>query len=209
MSKVQVDTIDTRSGTSTMQIGSTNTSTINIGVSGDTVNIPSGVTIANAGTATGFGGTNDNLFLAYRNGNQTINHGTVTKVQLNAENFDVNSKFDSSTNYRYTPASTGYYYLSATVNFTPNDSGSDRLRRGYLHIYKNGSTLVRSNLKYLDGGDPIIRDLTLTINTIDNSTSASDYYEVYAEADNPNGANNCAIQGGTNYSYFTGYKLIT
>ena len=55
MSKVQVDTIDTRSGTSTMQIGSTNTSTINIGVSGDTVNIPSGVTIANAGTATGFG----------------------------------------------------------------------------------------------------------------------------------------------------------
>jgi len=56
LSKVQVDTIDTRSGTSTMQIGSTNTSTINIGVSGDTVNIPSGVTIANAGTATGFGG---------------------------------------------------------------------------------------------------------------------------------------------------------
>ena len=58
MSKVQVDTIDTRSGTSTMQIGSTNTSTINIGVLGDTVNIPSGVTIANAGTATGFGGAN-------------------------------------------------------------------------------------------------------------------------------------------------------
>ena len=56
MSKVLVDTIDTRSGTSTMQIGSTNTTTINLGVSGDTVNIPSGVTIANAGTATGFGG---------------------------------------------------------------------------------------------------------------------------------------------------------
>tara|TARA_R100001460_G_scaffold81096_1_gene122015 strand:- start:171 stop:809 length:639 start_codon:yes stop_codon:yes gene_type:complete len=41
-----------------MQIGSTNTTTINLGVSGDTVNIPSGVTIANAGTATGFGLTN-------------------------------------------------------------------------------------------------------------------------------------------------------
>ena len=56
MSKIQVDTIDTRSGTSTMQIGSTNTSTINLGVSGDTINVPSGVTIANAGTATGFDG---------------------------------------------------------------------------------------------------------------------------------------------------------
>ena len=192
-----------------MQIGSTNTSTINLGVSGDTVNIPSGVTITNNGTQTGFGGTNSNLFLAYRNGNQTINHGVVTKVELNAESFDVDSKFDTSTNYRYTPASTGYYYLSATINFTPNDSGSDRLRRAYLHIYKNGSTLVRNNLKYLDGGDPIIRDLTLTINTIDNSTSASDYYEVYAEQNNPNGSNNCDIQGGTAYTYFTGYKLIT
>ena len=73
MSKVQVDTIDTRSGTSTMQIGSTNTSTINIGVSGDTVNIPAGVTIANAGTATGFGESNTPSFYAYSSSNQVIN----------------------------------------------------------------------------------------------------------------------------------------
>jgi hypothetical protein len=198
MGTLFVDKLDPQSGTS-----------LELGSSGDTITIPSGATITNNGTQTGFGGTNVNLFLAYRNGQQTINHGTVTKIQLNAESFDINSKFDTSTNYRYTPASTGYYYLSATVNFTPNDTQFDRLRRGYLHIYKNGSTLVRSNLKYLDGGDPIIRDLTLTINTIDNSTSASDYYEVYAEADNPNGSNNCDIQGGTAYTYFTGYKLIT
>jgi len=198
MGTLFVDKLDPQSGTS-----------LELGSSGDTITIPSGATITNNGTQTGFGGTNDNLFRAYRNGQQTINHATVTKIQLNAESFDINSKFDSSTNYRYTPASTGYYYLSATVNFTPNDVQFDRLRRGYLHIYKNGSTLVRSNLKYLDGGDPIIRDLTLTINTIDNSTSASDYYEVYAEADNPNGSNNCDINGGTAYTYFTGYKLIT
>jgi len=52
LSKIQVDTIDTRSGTATMQIGSTNTSTINIGVSGDTVNIPSNVTLDVASGAT-------------------------------------------------------------------------------------------------------------------------------------------------------------
>tara|TARA_R100000655_G_scaffold96722_3_gene139346 strand:- start:344 stop:1189 length:846 start_codon:yes stop_codon:yes gene_type:complete len=57
MSKIETNTIDTISGSATMQVGSTNTSTINIGVSGDTVNIPAGVTIANAGTATGFGAT--------------------------------------------------------------------------------------------------------------------------------------------------------
>ena len=69
--------------------------------------------------------------------------------------------------------------------------------------------MVRSNFKRIDTGDPTIRDLTLTINTIDNSTSASDYYEVYAEANNPNGSNNTDVQGGTAYTYFTGYKLIT
>ena len=80
MSKVQVDTIDTRSGTSTMQIGSTNTSTINIGVSGDTVNIPSGVTIANAGTATGFGtAANTPAFQCWEESNQTVSNNTSTK----------------------------------------------------------------------------------------------------------------------------------
>jgi hypothetical protein len=56
MSKLETNTIDTVSGTSTLQVGSTNTSTITLGVSGDTVNVPSGVTINNNGTQTGFGG---------------------------------------------------------------------------------------------------------------------------------------------------------
>ncbi len=78
MSKVLVDTIDTRSGTSTMQIGSTNTSTINLGVSGDTVNIPAGVTIANSGTATGFGETNTPSIKAVRSSAQAIATSTST-----------------------------------------------------------------------------------------------------------------------------------
>ena len=44
MSKIFVDQVDPKTGTS-----------LTLGTSGDTVNIPSGVTIANAGTATGFG----------------------------------------------------------------------------------------------------------------------------------------------------------
>ena len=56
MSKLETNTIDTVSGTSTLQVGSTNTTTITLGASGDTINIPSGATIANSGTATGFSG---------------------------------------------------------------------------------------------------------------------------------------------------------
>ena len=96
MSKVQVDTIDTRSGTSTMQIGSTNTSTINLGVSGDTVNIPSGVTIANAGTATGFGGDNTPSFSVYLSANQSINSDSHTKVTFDSEYWDTDNAFASN-----------------------------------------------------------------------------------------------------------------
>ena len=45
MSKIEVDQVDPQSGT-----------TLTLGTSGDTVNVPSGVTITNNGTATGFGG---------------------------------------------------------------------------------------------------------------------------------------------------------
>jgi hypothetical protein len=198
MGTLFVDKLDPQSGTS-----------LELGSSGDTITIPSGATITNNGTQTGFGGTNVNLFRAYRNGQQTIDHSTVTKVQLNAENFDVNSKFDSSTNYRYTPASTGYYYLSAQASFSANNSSGDMLRRVYVHIYKNGASLVRKNLKFKDSGGDIILDYSVSVDTIDNSTSASDYYEVFVETNNPNGANNTDVVGGTIYTYFQGYKLIT
>jgi len=46
MSKIEVDQVDPQSGT-----------TLTLGTSGDTVSIPSGVTITNNGTATGFGAT--------------------------------------------------------------------------------------------------------------------------------------------------------
>ena len=46
MSKIEVDQVDPQSGT-----------TLTLGTSGDTITIPSGVTITNSGTATGFGGS--------------------------------------------------------------------------------------------------------------------------------------------------------
>ena len=50
MSKIEVDQVDPQSGT-----------TLTLGTSGDTVNIPSGVTITNNGTQTGFGRTGRNF----------------------------------------------------------------------------------------------------------------------------------------------------
>ena len=49
---IKVDTIQDQSGNN---IINENADTITIGASGDTITIPSGATISNLGTATGFG----------------------------------------------------------------------------------------------------------------------------------------------------------
>jgi hypothetical protein len=131
LSKVQVDTIDTRSGTSTMQIGSTNTSTINLGVSGDTINVPAGVTIANAGTATGFApigisssmtsGTGLNIdadghvtkplntaFAVGQTSSLTLANGHTMFSTGTTEQYDVNSDFSGGT---FTAPVTGKYII--------------------------------------------------------------------------------------------------
>ncbi len=65
MSKLETNQVDPSTGT-----------TLTLGTSGDTIAIPSGVTIANSGTATGFGGANTPLFLS-KTINKVSNHKKV------------------------------------------------------------------------------------------------------------------------------------
>ena len=178
MSKVQVDTIDTRSGTSTMQIGSTNTSTINIGVSGDTVNIPSGVTIANAGTATGFG-SNSPIFRAQMSGSdQTVSDDTDTKLIFNNEIFDIGGQYDHSSNYRFTPTSAGKYLIGGFAFYY--NTGTN-LYRVQLILYKNGS--AHSNLGNFGSSDNSlgIGYGHLGQTTIVDANGTGDYFEIYGK----------------------------
>ena len=77
MATLFVDKVDPQSGTS-----------LEIGSSGDTITIPSGCTITNNGTQSGFGGVNTPAFEAYRSDSQGISDGTWTKVQFDVEEFD-------------------------------------------------------------------------------------------------------------------------
>jgi hypothetical protein len=140
MSKLETNTIDTVSGTSTLQVGSTNTSTITLGASGDTINIPSGATIANSGTATGFGGTTAPYVSVYRSGDQTISDATWTKIQFNSEVVDSAGDFDNSSNYRFTPQTSGWYFVSLNLGIgTTVDNSIDKV---IVQIYKNGSGIT-------------------------------------------------------------------
>lgn len=73
---------------------------------------------------------------AYRGtSNQSISAATFTKVQLNAETFDVGGCFDAATNYRWTPDVPGYYQVSFAVNIGAASGLSNILAA----IYKNGA----------------------------------------------------------------------
>ena len=202
MSKVQVDTIDTRSGTSTMQIGSTNTSTINIGVSGDTVNIPSGVTIANAGTATGFGGDGTPKFYVKKNADQTgITDNAVTKVTFETEEIDSDSAF-ASNKFTVPSGEGGTYFIG--FNFIGARPNQTKNARGL--IYKNGSAINTGQLDFNSSpnGYAITIHLTRII-----ELSASDYIEFYGAADSQDGNTVTFYQSNTSgdacYAY--GYKI--
>ena len=192
MSKVQVDTIDTRSGTSTMQIGSTNTSTINIGVSGDTVNIPAGVTIANAGTATGFGG------------------GKIGQVLQQVNATEVSISNDSTTNgvatgltLSITPSATSSKILVMANIYTNIVDG-----RGYgIHIMRGTTRVYVTNYQW---GDVLVNGTALRSARVwhyldsPNTTSAT----TYAINASTESANTVYFQANTNQSTLTLMEVL-
>jgi len=185
MSKVETNTIDTVSGSNTMQIGSTNTATINLGVSGDTVNIPSGVTIANAGTATGFGGDNSPAFQAWLSSTQTVSNNTSTKVIFNSEVYDSDSAYDTSTGRFTVPSGEGGKYLFyIRVSFKKNGSG----------FVEQETNFTNNPVRKAQVVCPIVLDL-----------AAADYVEVFALIDS---SNSLKFEGGSYKTSFGGHKLI-
>lgn len=72
-------------------------------------------------------------FSAYQSSLQSISTGTWTKVQLQSEEFDTATCFDSATNYRFTPNVSGYYQVSGSVRV-----GGFRTQI-QVSVYKNGS----------------------------------------------------------------------
>jgi len=190
MSTLKVDTILKRTGTGT----------ITLGQSGDTLDIPSGVTIANSGTATGFGGDNTPSFSAFLSSNQTISNETYTKVQFNTENYDTDNAYDNSSNYRFTIPSGegGNYFISSNLRFQSFSGGEIRLvvrvngvDKGYF------STDVASNI------------FTVTSANFIKNFSASDYIEIFAWQ---NSGGNLYVQGASAeylLSTFSAMRVIT
>ena len=192
MSKLETNQVDPATGT-----------TLTLGTSGDTIAIPSGVTIANSGTATGFGGANTPAFEAYQSAIQTgVGDAVWTKLSMNTEAFDTAGNYDNSSNYRFTPTTAGKYFvyvMAACLSDT-----NYKLNVANTAIYKNGSQYRSTNIT-VNGADRL-NEANTTATAIIDFNGSSDYVEAYARVNVTTGTGSIDARLGS--GGFGAYKII-
>ena len=166
--------------------------TITLGASGETVALASGASQTMA--------VNTPNFYVYRSGNQSLSDATTTKIQFNAETYDTGSDFDSTTNYRFTPQTSGKYFLTATI-FVGGSTAD--LTEANIYIYKNNSVVLQYSLDRRTSGNGY--NVSLNLNGLVEANGSTDYFEVFAKA---NGAGTKNIIGNNYQTFFQGYKII-
>ena len=199
---LKVDTIQDADGNNIINESG---NTITIGASGDTTNIVG--TLQNNGAAVG--GDNTPAFYAYATSNQTgMNHNTDYKIVFDAEEFDTDNAFDSSTNYRFTVPSGkgGKYFLYAQAPMAAY--AVSKLRRVELKFYKNGSP-NDAFATYTDFQSNDAQVCTQNSSGV-MDLSASDYIEVYAKIRSSDSGNSNLLYSRDPYYavFFGGFKLI-
>ena len=183
MSKLETNIIAPSTGT-----------TLTLGESGDSIIVPSGVTITNNGTQTGFGGTMTPAFQAYRSGNFSVANSTYTKMEYNSEIYDTDSCYDTST-FKFTPTTAGKYFLYAQVQSQDTPDINDN----FISIRKNGTDIAFNNT-------PHLHYHTKAVSGIAVANGTSDYFEVFVF--NNTGGSSFTMYGVDESSYFGGYKII-
>jgi hypothetical protein len=177
MSKILVDTIDTRSGTTNLTIGSTNSST---------------VTFEN-GAVTG------HMYPAFEvaiTSAQTISDDTHTKVQFNSVTFDTNSGWDSS-NYRWTPAIAGKYVIYGDI--TCDSDSNSNLDDAQINPRRSNNDL--RGPEFIFKSNPI-RYAPLQSFQIVNNVTTSDYFEIFTRINATDSTGGRVIGG-----IFGGYRI--
>jgi len=138
-------------------------------------------------------------FEAKLNSTQTISDNTSTKVTFDTEEFDTDSAYDNSSNYRFTPQVAGKYlvYLSLGIN----SEGSSQLQNMYTTIKKNGSSIKDSHNNYADN---FIRFGTASVVAVVTFNGSSDYIEAFAQCADSSGS--ASVHNNT-FSTFGAYRI--
>ena len=97
-----------------------------------------GTTVLTLPTTSGTVMINGPAFSAYPSSATSISTSTWFKLTCNTEEFDTNSNYDATTNYRFTPTVAGYYQVNVAFSCSANCPI-------IASIYKNGSEFKRGN----------------------------------------------------------------
>ena len=190
MSKIETNQVDPATGT-----------TLTLGTSGDTITIPSGVTIANSGTATGFGGANTPYFMVKKDSDQTISNNSTTKVTYDSTVVESSSNVFDLSNNKFTVVTAGKYQISPQCTFYDSSSS---LQRSDMYIYKNGTKFQKFTHNDTQNED---RDIQVGSPFLVN-LSASDYIEVYVYATFHSGSSSLVLESDDIQTYLSAIKII-
>jgi hypothetical protein len=143
-------------------------------------------------TASTFAGTGP-AFSAYQSITQSgITNVVPTKVQFQTEEFDTNSNFDNSTNYRFTPTVAGYYQVNGGVTLNSITATHSCLAIIYKNgsAFKNGCTAKPSTSNYP----------STVASTLIYLNGSTDYVELYIYGDIGSAY---ALVAGQTFTYFS------
>jgi hypothetical protein len=135
-------------------------------------------------------------FSASLTSDQNFTNNVWTKIQFSTEDFDTNSDYDHSTNYRFTPTVAGYYFINCYVRINYSSTSADQI---YVNLYKNGSSYVSSNRLNVTGNWG-----NIGISCLIYCNGSSDYIEAYGYA---NHQSPFFDQNAIQISRFTGHLV--
>ena len=163
--------------------------------------IANGGTAATTFAAAGLAATP--AFQAYLNSSQSISDSTWTKVEFDTEQFDTDSDYDNSSNYRFTPTTAGKYYIYASI--LPETGANDNnIELVQMKIRRNG--VDYSGMQFDFRSDSDGRKFQISASNVMDMNGSSDYAEVFGYLKCGTGTR--AFAGGQDNAYFGGYKLI-
>jgi hypothetical protein len=172
-----------------MANGTLKVGTITTSSGSGTITIPNAVTVAGAMASTP-------AFRAYASSAQAPSASSITKAQLDTENYDTDSCYDTST-YRFTPTVAGKYVFNflVTDNYTTT-AATDVV----IYIYKNGSSIgqyANSTKGSNYGGN--------FVSTTVEMNGSTDYIEFYLYHQ---GGSGVKYRNSSDRQYAEGYRLI-
>jgi len=184
---LEVEQLDTLSSnaSSTLTIGGTNTTTINLGS-----NITGGTILATP------------AFHVILSGNQNVTSAAQTKVTLNNVTIDTDSCWDA-VNYRFLPTTAGKYYIYGAV--TCQGIANDVLQEATSSLRKNGTRIVTGSQTF--NSTTYASLYSATVSYMVTFNGSTDYIELWGRTQVSSGTAQFT-PSHENATFFGGYKII-